>query len=239
MGSATTYYAAKSGASVLLLEQHRFLHRRGSSHGESRITRRTYPSDTYTALTGRAHAAWREVEREAGETLMTTTGGIDVLDRGSALETAFVGSCARNRIPLKELSADELAALGLSPRAGTVSYWQPESGVLHATSAVSALQRLAAVLGANLRDGCEVQQLVDGVDGTGQRTVRVVVRDGRSWVARRVVVAPGAWAAPVLRQLCAIDVKLEVTQARGRARAYAGVGERLARILPSRMHRRR
>ena len=46
MGSASAYYAARGGASVLLLEQFRFLHRRGSSHGESRITRLTYPSDT-------------------------------------------------------------------------------------------------------------------------------------------------------------------------------------------------
>ena len=46
MGSAAAYYAAAGGASVLLLEQYRFLHRRGSSHGESRITRLTYPTDT-------------------------------------------------------------------------------------------------------------------------------------------------------------------------------------------------
>lgn len=39
IGSATAYYAAKEvgqGSKVLLLEQFDFLHRRGSSHGDSR-----------------------------------------------------------------------------------------------------------------------------------------------------------------------------------------------------------
>jgi sarcosine oxidase/L-pipecolate oxidase len=48
MGSATAWELARRGKNVLLLEQFDFLHRRGSSHGESRIIRRTYPQDYYT-----------------------------------------------------------------------------------------------------------------------------------------------------------------------------------------------
>lgn len=37
MGSATAYYLSKHlGKNVLLLEQYDFLHKRGSSHGDSR-----------------------------------------------------------------------------------------------------------------------------------------------------------------------------------------------------------
>eukprot|EP00959_Pyramimonas_sp_CCMP1952_P223673 4676955-Pyramimonas_sp.AAC.1 len=43
MGSATAYELARRGQKVLLLEQFDFLHRKGSSHGESRIIRPTYP----------------------------------------------------------------------------------------------------------------------------------------------------------------------------------------------------
>ena len=40
MGSATAYYLAKKyGNKVLLLEQFDFLHKRGSSHGESRLVK--------------------------------------------------------------------------------------------------------------------------------------------------------------------------------------------------------
>lgn len=48
MGSATAWELTRRGKTVLLLEQFDFLHRRGSSHGESRIIRRTYPQDYYT-----------------------------------------------------------------------------------------------------------------------------------------------------------------------------------------------
>jgi sarcosine oxidase/L-pipecolate oxidase len=48
------YAAAKAGRKTLLLEQHHFLHRRGSSHGESRIVRLTYPNTTYTQIMVRA-----------------------------------------------------------------------------------------------------------------------------------------------------------------------------------------
>ena len=43
MGSASAYELARRGQQVLLLEQFDFLHRKGSSHGESRIIRPTYP----------------------------------------------------------------------------------------------------------------------------------------------------------------------------------------------------
>jgi sarcosine oxidase/L-pipecolate oxidase len=38
MGSATAYYLSKSCKNVILLEQFDFLHRKGSSHGDSRYS---------------------------------------------------------------------------------------------------------------------------------------------------------------------------------------------------------
>ena len=161
---------------------------------------------------GRAHEEWRLLESEAGETLLSTTGGIDILNRGDNLEAAFTASCSRNRVALKELQPVDLDAFGLRLRSGTVAYWQPESGVLHATSAVSALQRLAAVHGAILRDNCEVTQVLDDFDDRGCRIAVVVARDGRRWLGRRVIIAPGAWAGPTLRALCGLHVNIEVVQ---------------------------
>ena len=40
MGTCTAYAPAKKGYKVALLEQFAFLHRKGSSHGESRIMRK-------------------------------------------------------------------------------------------------------------------------------------------------------------------------------------------------------
>lgn len=67
VGSSAAYHGAKRGQKVLLVEQFDLLHRRGSSHGESRIIRATYPSMFYTELMRDAYAAWKEVEDDAGE----------------------------------------------------------------------------------------------------------------------------------------------------------------------------
>uniref|UniRef100_H2Z8Y6 FAD dependent oxidoreductase domain-containing protein n=1 Tax=Ciona savignyi TaxID=51511 RepID=H2Z8Y6_CIOSA len=46
IGSWTAYHLAKSGKSTLLLEQFPALHTRGSSHGASRILRKSYVDRT-------------------------------------------------------------------------------------------------------------------------------------------------------------------------------------------------
>jgi glycine/D-amino acid oxidase-like deaminating enzyme len=98
IGSAAAHFAVKAGASTLLLEQHRFLHRRGSSHGESRITRLTYPTDTYTSLTAKAHESWRQLELESGATLLTQTGGLDIVVTGSAIHLGILNSAFRHKV---------------------------------------------------------------------------------------------------------------------------------------------
>ena len=50
MGSSTAYHAAKHGLKTLLLEQFDLLHYRGSSHGESRGIRATYPEAYYPPM---------------------------------------------------------------------------------------------------------------------------------------------------------------------------------------------
>jgi hypothetical protein len=83
------------------------------------------------------------------------------------------------QIPLKELSLRELSDFGLELRADTKAYFQSESGILHATTAVSTLQALARSRGAVLRDNCEVISLIDVIDSkTGLRIVLIRARDG-------------------------------------------------------------
>ena len=58
MGSCTAYQIAKRARSVLLVEQFDFLHHRGSSHGESRTIRVTYPKLHYTPMLKEAYELW-------------------------------------------------------------------------------------------------------------------------------------------------------------------------------------
>ena len=56
---------------MLLLEQFDWLHRRGSSHGESRIIRPTYPEPYYVDMMKQAYPLWKIAQQEAGTSVYT------------------------------------------------------------------------------------------------------------------------------------------------------------------------
>src|SRR4051794_35240569 len=75
MGSATCYQLASRGVRVLGLEQFDIPHDRGSSHGYSRLIRLAYyEHPDYVPLLRRAYELWRQLEADAGETLLHQTG---------------------------------------------------------------------------------------------------------------------------------------------------------------------
>ena len=76
-GAAAAYAASKRGRSVVVLDAFGPAHRNGSSHGSARIFRRAYPDPLYVRLTGQAGERWRQLAAEAGEDLLTLTGGLD------------------------------------------------------------------------------------------------------------------------------------------------------------------
>src|SRR5438876_12165403 len=79
MGSATAYALAHAGRSVVLFEQFRVGHTRGSSHGRSRIVRLAYPEVEFVELAKESFAGWRELEREAGVELLELNGLLELV----------------------------------------------------------------------------------------------------------------------------------------------------------------
>src|SRR4051794_40980060 len=78
MGSATAYHLSRDGQKVLLLEQFEIAHKRGSTHGESRIFRYAYPNPAYARLAIQCKKLWHELEADADELLLRNTGGLDI-----------------------------------------------------------------------------------------------------------------------------------------------------------------
>src|SRR5271169_6062117 len=76
-GSAAAWAASARGLDVVLLEAFGPGHRNGSSHGSARIFRRAYLDPLYVRLTGSAEERWRQLEDQAGERLLTLSGGLD------------------------------------------------------------------------------------------------------------------------------------------------------------------
>src|SRR3954462_917582 len=77
MGSATAWWLARRGVDVALFEQFAPAHTRGSSHGGTRIFRLAYYDPFYVRMAQAALPLWRELEDDAGETLLDITGAVD------------------------------------------------------------------------------------------------------------------------------------------------------------------
>ena len=166
MGSAAAWHLAKAGRSVSLIEAHPLKgHARGSSHGGSRITRRTDADPLLAAMATAAMAEWRAVETAAaaaalpsrGEALSAAPlyrrcGSLDMGDPLSAPGLAELIRTAREEAPPRGGAAFEILS-GAQIRArwrgfaGVPLTWRGvfnrDGGVLAPDVAVPTLQALA------------------------------------------------------------------------------------------------
>lgn len=117
MGSATAYALARHGHAVVLYEQFDVGHKRGSSHGASRVYRYSYRDPLYVGMMKEAMRLWRELEMDSGTELLVRTGGLDtgtsIDENANAMTTSGIkvemltGRRANERWPLLALPPDE------------------------------------------------------------------------------------------------------------------------------------
>ncbi|MGC4934764.1 N-methyl-L-tryptophan oxidase [Gordonia sp. DT30] len=204
MGSAAAWQLARRGVDTVLLERFGPGHANGASHGSSRIFRTSYADRTYVELALEAQRLWAELESESGTSLLTVTGGVD-----------------QGFTPYLSEIADTLAGFGVDHRwldpgeaterwpgitfAGRALYY-PTSGRVHADNAVAALQQAAAARGAEVRHGSPAVS----IEVTADDSVTVRTAD-HEYLARRVVVAAGAWAQKLLDGIAPLP-PIRVTQ---------------------------
>lgn len=218
-GSAAAWAATRRGMSVLVLEAFEAGHRRGSSHGSARIFRRAYPDPLYVALTGQAGERWRQLEDEAGESLLRVTGGLDFGSRRDPeLLHGVLTACGVPAALLRPAEAAErwpgisfpADGDGDGDDAGGVPaghvMFHAEAGVLDPERAMAAMLRLAAGRGAEVRFGTPVTRLAASPGGDA-----VVHTDSGTFTAPVAVVAAGAWIGPLIGGLVALPA-LTVTQ---------------------------
>jgi sarcosine oxidase len=202
-GSATAWALACGGHSVMVFEQFAVGHRRGSSHGASRIFRFSYPDPYYVRLAMEALPMWRELEAAADESLLIPTGGLDAGGSLDAQAAALRGCGLRFEV----LSGQEAAARwpGLAPRAEDRVLFQPDGAVTRADAALRAFVRLALEHGATIREETPVLGLRHGTDGVEIETAGETVR------ADVAVVTAGGWARPLLAA-AGIDLPVVATR---------------------------
>ena len=206
-GAAAAQAAVKRGLDVVVLDAFGPGHRNGSSHGSARIFRRAYPDPLYVRLTGLAGERWRELAAEAGEDLVTVTGGLDF---GAARNPGHLhGVLTRSGVPVELMTAAAAAQRWPQFDFSGVDQvmFHAEAGVLDPDRAIAAMLRLAAAGGADVRFETPVIRLEAGPAADGA----VAYTDSGAFAAPVIAVAAGPWIAPLLDGLVTLP-PLTVTQ---------------------------
>lgn len=203
MGSAAAYHLAAGAARgrrqrVLGLDAFGRGHKRGSSHGTSRIIREAYyESPEYVPLVQRAYTLWRELEAASGRRLLTITGGLNI----GAPESEFVrgsrASAIAHALPYEELTPAEVAARfpGFRLPESLMAIYEPHAGWLQPEECVFAHLDLAARHGATIRHDEPARRWRADGDGVQVET------DAGVYAADRLVITAGPWTSEVLASL--------------------------------------
>ncbi len=78
-GSSNLYNLAKSGYKVLGIEKFELLHKNGSSHGESRITRKSYLEGVeYVQFLQESFKLFEELEKGSGMQVFDQVGCLNI-----------------------------------------------------------------------------------------------------------------------------------------------------------------
>jgi sarcosine oxidase len=200
IGSAAAYrLAAAGGKRILGLEQFELGHDRGASSDVSRITRLSYHRRDYVELAIAAHAAWREIERASGETILTITGGLDLAPPNAA-ESIDDYALAMTAAGVSFEWLDGVDVTRSWPQwrlePGTRAIFQAAAGIADPERGNRAHQRLARAAGASLLDRTRVSAIDDH---GGELIVRT--EDGQVFATGSVVIATDAWTNELLGPL--------------------------------------
>ncbi|EFA79103.1 hypothetical protein PPL_07928 [Heterostelium album PN500] len=210
-GSSSAYMLAKSGLKVLLLEQYDMCHTNASSHGDGRIIRYSYPEDIYIKLSKLAYPLWAQAEKESQEKLIHITGGIDFGGYQEEALKQLLIAYDNNKINYSILNYKEANKRfpQFKFQKETLVVYQPDSGVVFASKAVSTMWKLARKYGATTL----ANKRVDTITVDSESLVTVKTFDHSTYQAKKIVLACGGWINDVLlRSQLEVRVPVNVTQ---------------------------
>jgi sarcosine oxidase len=197
-GGAAFDQLARRGLNVVGIEQFGVAHNRGSSHGETRIIRKAYfEHPDYVPLLLRAYDQWSDLERDFGRRVLHQVG---LMIAGRPDGEAVAGARLARQlhgVPLEDVSRQDAGHRfpGFRIPEEFDVVFEPDAGFLEVENCVRAQVQRGVRAGGFARTNETVRRWSS--DGA---TVRVETERGE-YLAERAVIAAGAWAGAVLRDL--------------------------------------
>lgn len=199
LGSSVLWQLSKSRKNILGIDQFSPPHSMGSTHGESRITRLAVGEGMdFVQVVKRSHEIWRELEKETGQEVMITTGGLLFDSAGKSWSKhGSEGFFARTvkfseegNIPHEVFDGRELkrrfSEFNLQDEDKV--YFEPSAGILKPELAVSLQLSLAEKNGAVIKTHTKVFG-VQPISGGG-----VLIRTNHGdFEAGKALISAGPW----------------------------------------------
>jgi len=206
VGSAALYQLARRGVRALGIDRFAPPHTRGSSHGDTRITRLALGEGAqYLPLARRSHEIWRELEGATERTLFRAVGclvygcaadqaaahgsgdflqtTIEVAARHGIAHEVLDASTLRARFPQLRIAADEVGCL------------EAGGGFVHPEACIAAQLALARQRGARTQTDERV------LDWRASPAGVEVTTDRGAYAADHLILAAGAWLPALLPEL--------------------------------------
>jgi sarcosine oxidase len=153
MGSSTALHLAQRGHRVLGFDRFTPPHPHGSSHGGTRIIRKSYWEDPrYVPLLLRAYDLWRRLEADSSQSLLHIIGGLMIGRADGDLVAGSAASAEEFDLQHEVLSAAQIRRLYPAFRIDDdwVALWERDAGYLHPEACVEQQLEQAALAGAEL-----------------------------------------------------------------------------------------
>jgi sarcosine oxidase len=205
-GSATLYQAAKLGARVIGIDRFNPPHDRGSSHGETRITRQAIGEGReFVPLVLRSHEIWEELEATTGRDLLTRNGGLILAiaglagshhGRASFLQDT-IDAAVEFKIPHQLLGSEEIRHRfpQFKLRGDESAYFEPGAGFVRPEACIEAQLSQAKRLGAKICTSEAVLKISVQAAGSIE-----VTTNRATYSTAHVVVTAGPWTQTFFKE---------------------------------------
>jgi len=187
---------------VLGLDQFDPPHTLGSTHGETRITRKAIgEGELFTPISLRGYEIFRDLEAVSGRELLRITGGLMISSPSSSgiHNTAdffknTLAAAQKYDIRHDVLDAEDIGKRfpQFKVRPEEVAYYEYDSGVLSPERCVEVQLSLAEKQGAHIHKNEKVLEFCQNGDGVA------VTTDGGTYRAEQLIVAAGPWVPQLL-----------------------------------------
>lgn len=151
-----------------------------------------------------AYPMWEAAEKEAGTSVYTKTGGLDLAEKNNKDINRVIAAAKKWNIEVKVLENSESIHKqfpNFNPPKGYIGLYSPDSGILNATKAVAMFQMLARDGGCVYMDGAQVVKIKPFINN-GQEFYRIMlIVDNRNVeiVTEKCILTAGPWTNKLLK----------------------------------------